>query len=104
MQAIAELVGAEPANPLTVEETEISTSKDPANQGIDFFLELQGPTHVSRVQLRGSQNPPWFPGYIVALPTIPEITRLERTPNNVINSAWKAVQPDVFAEDSFLFI
>lgn len=104
MQVIADLVGAEPASPLIEEEIDLTVAKDPANQGIEFFLELHGPRHVSRVQLRGSQNPPWFPGYIVALPTIPDLVRVERTPNTILSSAWRAVQPNVFAEDSFLII
>lgn len=104
MQVIADLVGAEPASSLIAEELDLTVYKDPATQGIDYLLELQGPRHVSRVQLRGSQNPPWFPGYVVALPTIPDIIRIERNPNTVISSAWRAVQPNLFAEDSFLII
>lgn len=61
MQTIADLVGAEPASPLL---EQIRVCKDPTIEGIDFMLELQPPRYVSRVQLRGSQKPPWFPGII----------------------------------------
>lgn len=59
---IAEVVGAEPPNFLSVSLPEEEIVVDEASQRIEYFLTMDAPRYSSRVQLRGSQKPSWFPG------------------------------------------
>lgn len=40
-------------------------------------------------------------GYYIALP---DSIRVVKSPSEVLPAAWQAVQPDIFAEDSFLVV
>lgn len=65
-QPIADLVGASPAPPVpmnfdfSIVEPERMFPSD--TNGLEYILVPQPPSHVSRVQLRGTTKPSWFPG------------------------------------------
>ncbi|KAK4875314.1 hypothetical protein RN001_011736 [Aquatica leii] len=108
LQPIMDLVGAGPTSPIRVVEP---SSDDPnttpifyhneSENVLEYHLIPQPPRFISNVQLRGSQKPSWFPGYYMALP---DNIRVVTSPCDVLPAAWQAVQPDIFAEDSFLII
>lgn len=73
MQPIVDLVGAPLRTGLVAtasagvdaeEEEESADQPTPEEESIciDYMLQLEPPTHTSRVQLRGSSRPSWFPG------------------------------------------
>ncbi|XP_044755855.1 uncharacterized protein LOC123314570 [Coccinella septempunctata] len=72
-------------------------------KGIEYILDCQPLQYCSRVQLRGSQPPPWFPGYTMALSDISDSVKLAKSPSEVLFSAWRSVQPDVFSDDSVVY-
>lgn len=43
-----------------------------------------------------------FSGYYVALPDISDGIRVMQSPSSVLISAWKAVQPQAFPDDSLI--
>lgn len=66
-QPIADLVGASvsaagpPNFDLSLTEPERMFPTD--TSGLEYILVPRPPSHVSRVQLRGSTKPLWFPGW-----------------------------------------
>ncbi|KAK9889539.1 hypothetical protein WA026_006894 [Henosepilachna vigintioctopunctata] len=107
MQLVIEAVGALPKSnimPSDVEEKRRSGRLGKALvKGIEYVLEADPLQYCSSVQLRGSQPPPWFPGYMVALSDTSNIVEVAKSPSEVLFSAWKSVQPDVFSDDSILY-
>ncbi|KRT83158.1 hypothetical protein AMK59_3909, partial [Oryctes borbonicus] len=111
MEPLVEAVGAPLRSSLiatvskTGEEEEGEAPPAPPEEedvAIDYMLQLEPPTHISRVQLRGSTRPSWFQGYYLALPEIPNLVRVEKTAENALVSAWRAVQPNYFPDDSII--
>ncbi|KAF5304184.1 hypothetical protein FQR65_LT08078 [Abscondita terminalis] len=108
LQPIMDLVGAAPksqAPPADITDTDLNVTPtfyhNEQENVLEYHLIPQPPRFTSNVQLRGSQKPSWFPGYYMALP---ENIRCVTSPCGVLPAAWQAVQPDIFAEDSFLII
>lgn len=63
LDAAMNLVGAEPASILTPTEVNDEMNVgDAMCAGIEYFLDTDPMQYVSRVQLRGSVPPKWFPG------------------------------------------
>lgn len=71
MQPIIDIVGAPIHTSLTVHPVEDgqeeagqapATPEEDDSVAIDYMLQLEPPTHISRIQLRGSTRPPWFQG------------------------------------------
>lgn len=56
-----DLVGASPSGGMIAEDADTSHPNEDEN-ALEYELTPQPPSHVSRVQLRGSQKPLWFPG------------------------------------------
>lgn len=57
------IIGAEPSNATpTFLTTEPSFKIPPDSSIVDYLLVPGPPKYYSRVQLRGSQQPPWFSG------------------------------------------
>lgn len=65
-QPIANLVGATPspaaASGFDYSLTEPEKMFPTDTSGLEYILVPQPPSHVSRVQLRGTTKPSWFPG------------------------------------------
>ncbi|KAF2884512.1 hypothetical protein ILUMI_21657 [Ignelater luminosus] len=105
LEPMINLVGASPSTAFPIDEiseAELSTVvHNRLDNSLEYNLIPQAPRHISRVQLRGTQNPSWFPGYYIALP---DSIRVVKSPSEVLPAAWQAVQPDIFSEDSFLVV
>ncbi|XP_022903379.2 uncharacterized protein [Onthophagus taurus] len=102
---LAAVVGAPKAPPPTVCNPADSFMVGLSNENaIDYILHVEPPTYLSKAQLRGSSVPPWFPGYYVAFPEIPELITTVKYPTIALTSAWRHVQPNIFPEDSFLVL
>lgn len=43
-------------------------------------------------------------GYYVALPEIPDLVRIDKSPGHILNQAWQAVQPQFFPDDSIISV
>lgn len=71
--------------------------------GIEYILAGDPIQYYSRVQLRGSQSPSWFSGYMYALPNLGDVVEVAKSPSQVLFQAWKAVQPDIFSDDSIIY-
>lgn len=101
--AVAEVVGADYSNFLSVSvpDDEAAAAAD-TSQRIEYLLTMDAPKYASSFRLRGTQNPPWFPGYLSAFPNTPEIIRREASPNDVLHKAYLMVQPNIFSEESFV--
>ncbi|VEN58704.1 unnamed protein product [Callosobruchus maculatus] len=103
LEPLVNLVGAEPVDvldPYNTEDVEVDALIKEMGNGVELFLDANPVQYMSRVQLRGSQLPSYFPGYMVALPDFPDLITIARNPDEVFASAWKAVQPKYFADDS----
>lgn len=63
---VANIVGGVPAQliePLNVKELEADEDKiNEMQKGIDYYLEMETPVYSSKVQMRGTNPPSWFPG------------------------------------------
>ncbi|XP_074039681.1 uncharacterized protein [Leptinotarsa decemlineata] len=106
MEHLVNVVGAEPVDVLNAADVdELNNSgvleKEMA-EGVDYFLETDPLQYSNRVQLRGSQHPSYFPGYIVVSPELPEMVQVAKSPDEVFATAWKSVQPKYFGDDSLL--
>lgn len=99
-----EAVGARPSYSLhppdILDTVSMGRLKKETAKGVEYILDCEPHQYLSRVQLRGSQPPPWFPGYMVALSNSVEVAK---SPSEVLLSAWKSVQPDVFSDDSVMY-
>ncbi|RZC34903.1 uncharacterized protein BDFB_005477 [Asbolus verrucosus] len=108
VQKISMLVGGDPIEILDATDVSIlETSKDLSmelSKGIDYFIDANTVPYETRVQIRGSKLPEWFPGYMSAFPHLPELVKISRSPSGVLHSAWKAVQPKIFPEESLLIV
>lgn len=66
MEYLINVIGAEPAeviDPYNLDELLKSGKlEEELSNGIDYFVEANPVQYMSRVQLRGSQMPPYFPG------------------------------------------
>lgn len=66
MEHLVNVVGAVPAenvDPYNLDDLIISGQlEEELTQGIDYFVEADPVQYMSRVQLRGTQYPPYFPG------------------------------------------
>ncbi|XP_046994666.1 uncharacterized protein LOC124606689 isoform X1 [Schistocerca americana] len=56
--------------------------------GLDFNLQTQPSRNVTKVQIRGSVLPPWFPGYYSSFEG-DERMCLSSTPSKTVHKAWK---------------
>ncbi|XP_025832844.1 uncharacterized protein LOC108732690 isoform X2 [Agrilus planipennis] len=66
LEKMQDIIGASPARKEitkldALEETLVPSDTDP--NSLEYYLAMEPPRHHSRVQLRGSQKPPWFPAY-----------------------------------------
>lgn len=121
IRKISELVGGNPIDLL--ETSDLSVLESPADisqelsKGIDYFIDADVVPYQTKVQIRGSKIPAWFPGmclvfcgllvmrfsgYMSAFPHVPGLVKISKSPSQVLQSAWKAVQPKVFPDDSLL--
>ncbi|KAG5890566.1 hypothetical protein JTB14_012694 [Gonioctena quinquepunctata] len=102
LEHLVYVVGAEPADvllPIDIEELDKSEDMEKEMMpGIEFYLDTDAIQYLNRIQLRGSQFPSFFPGYMVAVPDFPGIVQIARTPDEVFATAWNSVQPKYFAE------
>lgn len=61
-----EAVGAVPRENMfaanVLETTQAGNMNEEVSKGIEYFIDCNPLQYCSRVQLRGSQPPPWFPG------------------------------------------
>lgn len=58
-------MGAEPGvvlDPANVPDLEPDNLVQELSKGIEYFVSADPVQYMSRVQLRGTQPPPWFPG------------------------------------------
>ncbi|XP_057671726.1 uncharacterized protein LOC130903561 [Diorhabda carinulata] len=106
LEHLVNVVGAEPADildPFNLDELEKSENLEAemAN-GLEYFLEANPIQYMNRVQLRGTQMPTYFPGYMVAVPDFPDLMKIVKTPDEVFAIAWKSVQPKYFDEESMV--
>lgn len=104
MQPVIDLVGAAPRSTITaVNLSDITPTvvHNEVDNVLEYHLIPKQPQYVSKVQLRGSQQPNWFPGYYMALP---DSIKVVKSPCDVLPAAWAAVQPDIFSDDSFLIV
>lgn len=66
MEYLVHIVGADPpevVDPYDLDELMKSGNlENELSNGIDYFVEADPIQYMSRVQLRGSQMPPYFPG------------------------------------------
>ncbi|CAH2008339.1 unnamed protein product [Acanthoscelides obtectus] len=65
LERLVNLVGAEPVevlDPFNTEELDIDDLIKEMGNGVDLFLDANPVQYMSRVQLRGSQLPSYFPG------------------------------------------
>ncbi|CAH0555419.1 unnamed protein product [Brassicogethes aeneus] len=96
-------IGAEPITILdAIDINESTTLKQDLQNGIQYFIETTTPKYYSRIQLRGSEPPQFFPGYIYATSDIPESVKLARSPSEVFEKAWMATHPKYFRECSLI--
>ncbi|XP_075227251.1 uncharacterized protein LOC142327756 [Lycorma delicatula] len=89
---IAELVTglAESGSPAyDLDEDEEEEPEDVFN----VHLQQTMPPHYSRMQMRGSAAPNWFPGYYLAFQSRPGVL-CHRTHGTVLEQIWQDVQPD----------
>ncbi|KAL3268826.1 hypothetical protein HHI36_007920 [Cryptolaemus montrouzieri] len=86
-----------------LETTQGGRLKSEIAKGIEYILDAEPLQYYSRVQLRGSQPPSWFPGYMVALTDMSNSVAIAKSPSQVLFSAWRSVQPDVFPDDSIVY-
>ncbi|XP_076266607.1 uncharacterized protein LOC143200126 [Rhynchophorus ferrugineus] len=104
LEPLVNIVGAEPVSvldPFNVSELQESGNfEKELTHGIEYFIDADPVQYMSRVQLRGSHPPPWFPGYIYALPDFPDIVKVARNPDEVFLGSWKACQPKILPEES----
>ncbi|XP_066149468.1 uncharacterized protein [Euwallacea fornicatus] len=104
LEPIVNIVGAEPAivlQPAYVPDLESSGNLESVmSRGIEYFVEADPVQYISKVQLRGSQPPTWFPGYILALPEFPGVVKLARNPDEVFTSSWKSCHPKLIPDES----
>lgn len=103
VEPVIDLVGAPLAVNRTIQQ-ETEEECDPLMEGIEFLLQTEAPQHYSQIQMRGTQKPDWFPGYVMALPNVPNLVTLARSPSEVFGAAWQATQPDIFNDDSLFII
>ncbi|GLH04813.1 Uncharacterized protein GBIM_10444 [Gryllus bimaculatus] len=83
----------EPTNATGSSEDESKSSLPSSGGSIEYVLDpASPPDHYSRVQLRGSTSPDWFPGYFQALPSIDGITAVCRDASTVVEEAWSTLQ------------
>ncbi|KAJ8964862.1 hypothetical protein NQ314_004581 [Rhamnusium bicolor] len=104
LERLVNIVGAEPVevlDPANVADLETSGNlEQEMATGMEYYVDVDPVQYMSRIQLRGTQEPSYFPGYLVALPDFPEIIKLARSPDEVFASAWKSVQPKYFPDES----
>ncbi|XP_066246852.1 uncharacterized protein [Euwallacea similis] len=104
LKPMVNIVGAEPAvvlEPAYVPDLESSGNLENAmSHGIEYFVEANPVQYLSRVQLRGTQPPSWFPGYILALPEFPDVVKMVKNPDEVFNSSWKSCHPKLIPHGS----
>lgn len=64
LQPMIDVIGAGPSTSIQAEYSLSEPARMFPNEtsGLEYILVPQPPSHVSRVQLRGSTKPPWFPG------------------------------------------
>ncbi|KAK9889540.1 hypothetical protein WA026_006895 [Henosepilachna vigintioctopunctata] len=86
-----------------LETTQRGGFSEEIEKGIEYYLECNTLQYFSRVQLRGSQPPPWFPGYIYALSDMSNGVEVGKSPSQVMFAAWRSVQPEVFPNDSIVY-
>ncbi|XP_028132975.1 uncharacterized protein LOC114328344 [Diabrotica virgifera virgifera] len=106
LEHLVNVVGAEPMDvldPFNLDDLERSENlvQEMAN-GMDYFVETNPVQYINRVQLRGSQQPSYFPGYNVAVPDFPDLMKIVQSPDEVFAIAWKSVQPKYFDEESMM--
>ncbi|XP_072384006.1 uncharacterized protein [Diabrotica undecimpunctata] len=106
LEHLVNVVGAEPMDvldPFDLDDLERSENliQEMAN-GMDYFVETNPVQYINRVQLRGSQQPSYFPGYNVAVPDFPDLMKIVKSPDEVFAIAWKSVQPKYFDEESMM--
>jgi hypothetical protein len=108
IQKLAALVGGDPIENLDASDVTGLESPEDINhelsKGIDYFIDADVVPFQTKVQIRGSKLPKWFPGYMSTFPHLPELVKISRSPSEVLHSAWKAVQPKIFPEDSLLIV
>ncbi|XP_044272013.1 uncharacterized protein LOC123015959 [Tribolium madens] len=108
VRKISNLVGGDPIDLL--DTSDLSALESPADvsqelsNGIDYFLDADVVPYETKIQIRGSKIPAWFPGYVSAFPHLPELVKVTKSPSEVLHAAWKAVQPKVFPDDSLLIV
>ncbi|XP_050300647.1 uncharacterized protein LOC126739149 [Anthonomus grandis grandis] len=105
IEPLVNIVGAEPVavlGPANISDLEKSGNVETElAHGIEYFVDADPVQYMSRVQLRGTNPPPWFPGYIFALPEFPDVVKIARNPDEVFISSWKSCQPRIIPEESF---
>lgn len=65
LEPLVNIVGAEPGvvlDPAHVPDLEPDNLVQELSKGIEYFVSADPVQYMSRVQLRGTQPPPWFPG------------------------------------------
>ncbi|KAL1514309.1 hypothetical protein ABEB36_003586 [Hypothenemus hampei] len=104
LEPLVNIVGAEPAvvlDPANVPDLETSENLEKElTNGIEYFVDADPVQYMSRVQLRGTQPPLWFPGYIYALPEFPDVVKIARSPDEVLFASWKSCQPKIIPDES----
>ncbi|XP_045475638.1 MAGE-like protein 2 isoform X2 [Harmonia axyridis] len=102
-----EAVGAVPRENMfaanVLETTQAGNMNEEVSKGIEYFIDCNPLQYCSRVQLRGSQPPPWFPGYVYALSDMGDSVEVARSPSQVMFAAWRSVQPEIFGDDSIVY-
>ncbi|XP_049823209.1 uncharacterized protein LOC109600066 isoform X1 [Aethina tumida] len=101
---VANIVGGVPAQliePLNVKDLEADEDKiNEMQKGIDYYLEMETPVYSSKVQMRGTNPPSWFPGYIYASDVDENPVQIARSPSEVFIRGWKATHPQFFPPKS----
>ncbi|KAJ8920123.1 hypothetical protein NQ315_011780 [Exocentrus adspersus] len=104
LEHLVNVVGATPVevlDPANLDELEMSGKlEEQLAAGMEYFVEADPVQYMSRVQLRGTQLPSYFPGYLLALPEFPDVVKIASSPDEVFASAWKSAQPKYFPDES----
>ncbi|XP_018579108.1 proteoglycan 4-like isoform X2 [Anoplophora glabripennis] len=104
LEHLVYVVGAVPVevlDPANVDALEATGQLEAQMEtGVEYYVDADPVQYMSRVQLRGTQLPSYFPGYLVALPEFPDVVKLASCPDEVFASAWKSAQPKYFPDES----
>ncbi|CAH0555421.1 unnamed protein product [Brassicogethes aeneus] len=102
------VIGAGPGPLVEAEDVKAMEGDGPKviamTKGIEYFVETETPLYESKVQLRGTNPPLYFPGYVYALPYTEDPVHLAKSPSEVFQKAWKSIHPNYFTERSVIYL